>query len=70
MTHKLPYDKAYLLDCINDETARASRNKPPTTWSICWTVLMMKQREQAETTLQCAGVRNGNIHHLRPLTSD
>ena len=35
---------------INNETAVASRKEPLTTWPIFWTLLIMKQLEQAETS--------------------
>ena len=48
------YDMAYMLEYINDETAgktgKAMRHKPPTTWPICWNILMMKQLEHAKTS--------------------
>ena len=39
---------AYMLDHINEGTARANRNKPPMTLPICWTVLIMNQPEQTK----------------------
>ena len=36
------YDLACMLDCINNVTTRASRNKPPITWPQCSTVVIMK----------------------------
>ena len=42
------YDITYMLDCIYNERTGANRNKTPKTWSLCSTVVLMNQPEQAE----------------------
>ena len=60
---------AYMLDPINNKTARARRNKPPMIWPICWNIFIMKQLKQATYDmaylLECINHETAEKSHLR-----